>query len=81
MLAVSVPFGAVYNVAASATDAEGVALATVVAIGNVAALSLPAITGTVRDATGGYGGAFALLAVLNGVAVVAAVALVRRSRP
>ena len=80
MLAVSVPFGAVYNVAASATDAEGVALATVVAVGNAAALVLPAITGAIRDLTAGYGGAFALLGALNAVAVGAAILLHRRSR-
>lgn len=80
MLAVSVPFGAVYNVAASATNAEGTAIATVIAVGNVSALTLPAITGTVRDATGGYDGAFVLLGALNAVAVGAAVALSRRTR-
>ncbi|MEA5387787.1 hypothetical protein VB773_18030 [Haloarculaceae archaeon H-GB2-1] len=80
MLAVSVPFGAVYNVAASATDAEGTALATVVAVGNLAALAFPAITGTVRDATGGYDGAFVLLGALNALAVGAAVTLSRRRR-
>ncbi|MBV0903175.1 MFS transporter [Haloarcula salina] len=80
MLAVSVPFGAVYNVAASATNAEGTALATVVALGNVAALAFPPITGAVRDVTGGYDGAFVLLGALNALAVVAAVTLARRSR-
>lgn len=75
MFAVSVPFGAVYNVAADATASEGAAIATVVAVGNVAALVLPAVTGTIRDATGEYGGGFALLASLNLVAVAAAAAL------
>lgn len=79
MLAVSVPFGAVYNVAASATNTEGVALALVVAVGNLAALALPAITGAVRDVTGGYGGAFALLGTLNALAVGAALLLQRRA--
>lgn len=79
MFAVSVPFGAVYNVAASATASEGAALATVVAVGNVAALVLPAVTGTIRDATGEYGGGFALLATLNLVAVAAAAALGTRT--
>jgi predicted MFS family arabinose efflux permease len=75
MLAVSVPFGAVYNVAATATDREGVALATVIAVGNVAALTLPAVTGAVRDATGGYRGAFVLLGLLNALALGGAVVL------
>ena len=79
MFAVSVPFGAVYNAAASATASEGAALATVVAVGNVAALVLPAVTGTIRDATGEYRGGFAVLAVLNVVAVVAAAALGTRA--
>ena len=79
MFAVSVPFGAVYNVAASATASEGAALAMVVAVGNVAALVLPAVTGTIRDATGEYGGGFALLATLNLVAVAAAAALGTRT--
>lgn len=80
MLAVSVPFGAVYNVAATATSHEGVALATVIAVGNVAALVLPAVTGAIRDATGGYRGAFVLLGVLNGLAVTGAFALAGRDR-
>lgn len=79
MFAVSVPFGAVYNVAADATASEGAALATVVAVGNVAALVLPAVTGTIRDATGEYRGGFAVLAVLNIVAVAAAAALGTRT--
>lgn len=79
MFAVSVPFGAVYNVAAGATASEGAAIATVVAVGNVAALVLPAVTGTIRDATGEYGGGFALLATLNLAAVAAAAALGTRT--
>ncbi|NHN40248.1 MFS transporter [Halorubellus sp. JP-L1] len=71
MLAVSIPFGAVYNLAAEATDAEGTALATVVAVGNVAAVALPPITGTIREATGSYAGAFLVLGTLNAVAAAA----------
>jgi nitrate/nitrite transporter NarK len=77
MLAVSVPFGAVYTVAADATPRDGAALATVVAAGNVAALILPAVTGALRDLTGHYRVGFALLCVLNGVALVGAVVLRR----
>ena len=79
MFAVSVPFGAVYNVAADATASEGAAIATVVAVGNVAALVLPAVTGTIRDSTGEYGGGFALLAALNLAAAAAAAALGTRT--
>lgn len=75
MLAVSVPFGAVFNVTARATDMEGSALATVVATGNVAALVLPPVAGALRSATGTYGGPFLLLAVLNAIALVSAVVL------
>lgn len=75
MLAVSVPFGAVFAVAAAATSREGPALAFVVAAGNVSALVLPAVTGAIRDATGGYRGAFVLLAALNVLAVVGALRL------
>lgn len=77
MLAVSLPFGAVYAVAADATAREGTAIATMVAAGNVAALVVPAVTGAIRDATGGYAGGFAVLAVLNVVAVAAATTLPR----
>ncbi|MFB6132311.1 MAG: nitrate/nitrite transporter [Halanaeroarchaeum sp.] len=75
MIALSVPFGAVYNVAAGATGAEGTALATVVAAGNIGALVLPPIAGAVRAATGDYASAFVLLAALNGIAVLSAVAM------
>jgi len=71
MLAVSLPFGAIYNLAAEATDAEGTALATVVAAGNVAAVVLPPVTGTIRETTGSYGTAFLVLAALNAVAATA----------
>jgi nitrate/nitrite transporter NarK len=77
MLAVSLPFGAIYNVAADATTAEGSALATVIAVGNFAALVLPVVTGSIRDATGGYEGAFMLLLGLNVLAVGAAVLITR----
>lgn len=75
MLAVSVPFGAVFSVAADATAHEGTAIAVVVAAGNVGALVLPAVTGALRDATGTYTSGFALLAALNVVAVGAAALL------
>ncbi|ELZ81027.1 major facilitator superfamily protein [Haloferax elongans ATCC BAA-1513] len=75
MLAVSVPFGAVFSVAADAAVHEGAAIAVVVAAGNVAALVLPAVTGMLRDATGTYASGFALLAGLNVVAVGAATLL------
>ena len=80
MLAVSLPFGAVYSVAAGATEREGVALATVIAVGNVAALVLPAVTGALRDATGDYRGAFLLLCALNVLAVGGALLLVAGRR-
>jgi nitrate/nitrite transporter NarK len=80
MLAVSVPFGAIYNVAAGATDAEGSALAAVIAIGNLVGLVLPVVTGAVRDATGGYEGAFLLLVGLNALAIGAAVLITRTQR-
>jgi len=80
MLAVSLPFGAIYNVAADATAAEGSALATVIAIGNLVALALPAVTGSIRDATGGYEGAFALLVGLNAIAIGSAVLIARTPR-
>lgn len=79
MLAVSVPFGAVYNVAADATVDEATALAMVVAVGNVAALVLPALTGALRDITGNYLPGFAVLAVLNLLAVGAALAIAIRT--
>lgn len=78
MLAVSVPFGAVFAVAGRATSAEGTALAFVVGVGNVAALVLPAVTGSLYDVTGGYAAGFGLLAGINAVALVGAAALHRR---
>jgi cyanate permease len=77
MLAVSVPFGAIYNVAAGATAAEGSALAMVIAVGNLVALVLPVVTGSIRDATGGYEGAFMILVGLNTLAIGAAVLITR----
>lgn len=79
MLAVSVPFGAVYNVAADATVDESTALAMVIAVGNVAALVLPAITGALRDITGTYTPGFAVLAGLNLLAVGAALTIATRT--
>ena len=78
LAAVSLPFGAIFKTAATATDRDGTAVAFVVAAGNVAALLLPAITGWLRDATGGYDGAFALLAVLNLLGAAAGLAIARR---
>ncbi|AHG05185.1 hypothetical protein HALDL1_05305 [Halobacterium sp. DL1] len=71
MVAVSLPFGAVFNLAAGATPHQGAALAVVVAAGNVAAVVLPTLTGVVRTTTGGYGAVFVLLAVLLGLAALA----------
>jgi nitrate/nitrite transporter NarK len=77
MIAVSVPFGSIYNVAAGAEVGEGPGLGVVLAVGNLAALVFPAVTGAVRETTGSYGAAFALLAGANLVAVGAAVWLGR----
>jgi nitrate/nitrite transporter NarK len=73
ILAVSSPFGAVFNVAAEVADGDerGTALSVVIAVGNFAALTLPLVTGVVRDVTGGYRAAFGLLAVLCAAAVLA----------
>lgn len=81
MFAVSVPFGAVFNVAAEATIDEATALAVVVAAGNLAALVLPAVTGALRDATGSYDHGFLTLAAMNVLAVGAALLLAGRTRP
>jgi len=75
MLAVTAPFGAVYTLAASATDMEGTAIAAVLAAGNLAAVVLPTVAGALRDATGGYGGGFGLLAAVNALAVLAVLAV------
>ncbi len=81
MLAVSVPYGAVFDLAAGATDAEGTALATVFAAGNVAALVLPPVSGALREAFGSFAAAFAMLAALNLVALASALALSRNEPP
>ncbi|MGB9987235.1 MFS transporter [Salarchaeum japonicum] len=72
MIAVSLPFGAVYNLAAAATAQETAALAFVVAAGNVAAVVLPTLTGVVRARTGGYAAVFCVLAGLLVAASLAA---------
>lgn len=73
MIAISSPFGAVFNVTsdAAADEKSGAALAVVIAMGNLAGLAFPAITGSVRDTTGSYTGAFGLIAV---VCIIGAVA-------
>jgi fucose permease len=78
LAAVSLPFGAIFTVASTATNRDGTAVAVVVAAGNGAALVLPAVTGWLRDLTGGYGVAFALMGVLNLAAAAAGIAIARR---
>ncbi|MDQ2050493.1 MFS transporter [Natronolimnohabitans sp. A-GB9] len=78
LAAVSLPFGAIFKTASTAAGRDGTAVAFVVASGNVAALLLPAITGHLRDATGEYTLAFALIGLLNLVAAVAGIAIARR---
>jgi predicted MFS family arabinose efflux permease len=80
MLAVSLPFGAVYAVAARATPRDGAALAVVVAAGNVGSIVLPAATGAARDVTGAYGVGFLALGSLNVLALVGVVVFRRRLR-
>jgi predicted MFS family arabinose efflux permease len=77
MMAVSGPFGAIFNVAADASVHEGKSLSVVVAMGNFASLLLPPVTGMIRELTGDYTGAFLLLAGLNGIAVLAAIVIIR----
>ncbi|MFB6173254.1 MAG: nitrate/nitrite transporter [Halobacteriales archaeon] len=79
MVAVSLPFGSVYNFSAAATDYDGSALAFVIAVGNGAAAVLPAVTGYVRTVTGDYRLAFLLIAALNVVAALSLVLAVRRT--
>ena len=79
LAAVSLPFGAIFKTASTASSRDGTAVAFVVAVGNVAALSLPAITGHVRDVTGEYTLAFVLIGALNLVAAVAGLAIARRN--
>lgn len=78
MLAVSLPFGAIYNVAADATPSKGSALAMVIAVGNLVGLVLPIVTGSIRDVTGGYEGAFLLLVALNLLALGSALLIAGR---
>ncbi|SDQ38487.1 MFS transporter [Natronobacterium texcoconense] len=78
LASVSLPFGAIFKTTAAATSRDATAVAFVVAIGNVAALVLPAVTGWIRDVTGDYGLAFAVVGALNLVAAVAGIAIARR---
>lgn len=78
MIAVSAPFGAIYNIAADADIGAGTGLGVVLAAGNLSALIFPAITGVIREDTGGYGVAFGVLAALNATAIVAALRLRKR---
>lgn len=78
LAAVSLPFGAIFKTASTATSRDGTAVAFVVAAGNVAALLLPAVTGWLRDLTGDYALAFALIGLLNLTAAVAGIAITRR---
>lgn len=80
MVAVSGPFGAIFNLAADGAASEGQALSVVIAAGNFASLLLPALTGMIREATGGYTGAFLLLGGLNALAALATVAVLRSDR-
>jgi len=77
IVAVSLPFGAIYNVAAEATVKKGSALAMVIAVSNLVSLILPVVTGTIRKVTGGYEGAFVLLVRLNTLAIGSAVLMIR----
>jgi nitrate/nitrite transporter NarK len=78
MVAVSLPFGSVYNFSAAATEYDGSALAFVIAVGNGAAAVLPTVTGYVRTVTGDYRLAFVLIAALNLGAALSLVFAVRR---
>jgi predicted MFS family arabinose efflux permease len=75
MLAVSFPFGSIYRISTDNNVNEGSALAVVIAAGNIGSLVLPAVIGSIRTATGGYGGGFLLLATVNAAAVVSIAAL------
>jgi predicted MFS family arabinose efflux permease len=79
LAAVSLPFGAIFKTTAGASRRDGTAVAIVVAAGNGAAIVLPAVTGWLRDVTGGYDGAFVLLALVNAVAALAGIAIARRT--
>jgi predicted MFS family arabinose efflux permease len=78
MVAVSLPNGAAYGLAAGSGARHGPALSVVVAAGNTAAVVLPVVAGAIRDATGGYGLAFVVLAAVNVLAVAGALRI--RSR-
>jgi nitrate/nitrite transporter NarK len=73
MIAVSSPFGAVFNAAADAAGDEehAAGLAVVIAMGNFAGMLFPAMTGIVREVTGSYDGAFAVISVTCLVGAVA----------
>jgi nitrate/nitrite transporter NarK len=75
MIMISSPFGAVFNTAVDAAGAgeHGAALAVVIAMGNFAGMAFPAITGFVRDSTGSYDGAFAVISVTCMIGAVAGV--------
>jgi nitrate/nitrite transporter NarK len=79
MIAVSSPFGAVFNAAADAAGGEtdGTALAVVIAMGNFAGMAFPTVTGLLRDATGDYDGAFVLIAAMCVLGAVAGTAVGR----
>ena len=82
MIAISSPFGAVFNAAADATGAEehGAGLAVVIAMGNFAGMAFPAMTGYVRELTGSYDGAFAVIAAMCLVGAAAGAGIARLIR-
>lgn len=55
MVAVSAPFGAVYNVAARTDIGEAVGLRVVLGVDNLVALVIPAVIGAVRKVTAATG--------------------------
>lgn len=77
MFSVSVPFGAVYNIASKAEVGDGLGLGVVLAVGNLIALLFPPIAGVIREISGGYADVFLLLAGVNIAAVGAGIALNR----
>jgi len=72
MVAICLPFGAVFNLGATATPHQSAALGVVVGLGNVAAVVLPTVTGVLRTETGGYGAVFVLLAAILALAGISA---------
>jgi len=82
MIAISSPFGAVFNVTSdvAANEESGAALALVIAMGNFTGLAFPTITGAVRDTTGSYAGAFGLIAVVCVIGAVAGAYVGRHSK-